>query len=155
MVSSELRTATFAQETDEGLLVLLTIDHEDISPPIRVVNNTENVISRLVTFIGFPFDLALPSSDERAPPVARLTIDNVSREIAQSIRLISTPPSVLIEVVRLTDPEVVEITYPGFKLRNVRWDALTVSGDLVVEDVAQEPYPADTFSPAAFPGLLS
>jgi len=155
MVTTALKTAAFSQDTDEGVLVLLTIDHDDISPPIRVVNNTEHVASRGNTFIAFPFSLVLPSSDERSPPVARLTIDNVSREIAQSIRLISTAPDVLIEVVRMKDTEVVELSFPGFRLRNVKWDASTVSGDLVVEDIAQEPYPAFTFSPADFPGLLS
>ena len=40
------------------------------------------------------------------------------------------------------------------RLTNVRWDFLTVEGDLEFEDLSREPYPALTFSPAEFPGVV-
>lgn len=39
-VSQELTTAMFEEETQDGLLVLLTISHSSLSIPIRIVNNT-------------------------------------------------------------------------------------------------------------------
>lgn len=153
-VTDAFRRAAFDPETGEVFLVLLTIDHPDIHPPIRVVNNTENIPSRGNEFIAFPFDLQIPDSREDAPPRARLTIDNVSREIALAIRQVTTPPSVLMEIIRAADPDIVEASFPGFVLRDVRWDALQVSGELAVEDLAREPFPAGTFTPGQFPGLF-
>ena len=59
MVSTATRSDMFASATDEGLLVLLTIDHDDLSVPIRVVNNNANVQSRGDDFIAFSFDLII------------------------------------------------------------------------------------------------
>lgn len=153
-VSPELKAAAYAQETSDGLLVLLTLDHADLAEPIRVVANTVNVTSRGQEFIAFPFEVVLPGSSEDAPPRARLTIDNVSREITAAIRSIGSAVDVTIEAVRLEDPDSVEVSFPDFKLRDVTWDVNTVSGELQLEDMTREPFPADNFSPAEFPGLL-
>lgn len=154
MVSVTTRGDMFASEADEGLLVLLTIDHDDLAEPIRVVANNENVTSNGNEFIAYPFEIILPTSSPDAPPRAQLTIDNVTREIAQTIRQISSAPTVLIEVVRTDDFDSIEFSFPQLNLKNVRWDAGQVSGDLVSEDLQLEPYPADTFVPSNFPGLF-
>ncbi len=153
-ISAAFKRDVYDPEAAEAFLVLLTIDHTDISPPIRVVNNTANVTSRGDEFIAFPFDIELPRDDAEAPPRARLTIDNVTREIAQSIRLITSAPTVLIEVIRASVPDTVEVSFPVFFLRDVKSDRLKVSGELVVEDLMTEPFPAGQFTPAHFPGLF-
>lgn len=152
-VSDDLRTDAWSPESDLPL-VLLTIEHPDIDPPIRVVNNKVNIVSGGETFIAFPFEINLPDSPEDAPPRARLRIDNVSREIGQTIRLIASPPSVTMQVVRQDDPDEIEQEWQGFRLSNVRYDALSVEGDLVREDLSSEPASFLTYSPAEFPGLV-
>lgn len=153
-ITATTRGEMFASEADEGLLVLLTINHVDLSVPIRVVANQENIVSRTEDFIAFPFDIVLPTMAEGSPPRAQLTIDNVSLEIAQAIRQVSSAPTVLIEVVRTDNFDSVELSFPELKLQNVRWDAGQVSGDLTSEDLQLEPYPADAFVPSNFPGLF-
>lgn len=153
-MTDALLASAFDADTKEIWLVLLTISHADIDPPIRVVNNTESITSRGNEFVGFPFDITLPDSKQDAPPRARLTIDNVSREISQAIRLVSTAPAFLIEVVRAGDPDTVEVSWPFFKMLSVDWDVDSVSGDLSIEDFMTEPFPAGIFGPISFPGLL-
>ena len=152
-ISDTLKGDAWAVESDLPL-VLLTIDHADINPPIRVVNNKVDITSNGDLYTAFPFEPFLPDSIEDAPPRAKLRIDNVSREIAEAIRLISTPANVTYSVVRQDDFDTVEMTWPAMRLTNVHWDALTVTGDLEFEDLTREPYPAHTFSPAEFPGLV-
>ena len=135
-------------------LVLLKIDHADISTPIRIVNNKVEIISNGETFNAFPFRISLPDNLEDAPPRAQLRIDNVSREIGEAIRSISTPADVTIQVVRQAALDHIEASWPAMRLTNARYDALTVRGDLEFEDLTREPYPAHTFSPAEFPGLV-
>ncbi|HET8791808.1 MAG TPA: DUF1833 family protein [Modicisalibacter sp.] len=153
-MSTTLTQSAFAQDTDDVWLPLLTISHPDIDPPIRVVHNTVNIVSRGNEFINFPFDIILPDEREDAPSSARLVIDNVAREIGQAIRSISTPPSVMIEIIRAADPDTLEMSWPNFFLRNAKWNAGQVSGDLVLEDFTDEPYPAGVFSPARFGSLF-
>lgn len=154
MTTRALTESAFASDTADVWLVLLTIAHDAIDPPIRVVNNTEDVTSRGETFTAYPFNLVLPDEREDAPPRARLEIDNVSREIAQAIRSITSAPTVTIEIIRAADPDTVEMSWPFFSLRNIKWDSKVVSGDLTVEDFTSEPYPAGIFSPASFPGVF-
>ena len=154
MVSVSTQSDMFASSTGEGLLVLLTIDHTDLSVPIRVVNNNVNVTSRGDEFIAYPFDLELPAAAPETAPRARLTIDNVTREIGEAVRSISSSPTVLIEVVRTDDFDTLELAFPLLKLRNVRFDASQVTGDILSEDLQLEPYPAHTFAPSSFPGLF-
>ncbi|MEG3078468.1 DUF1833 family protein [Halomonas sp. 5021] len=149
-----LRESAFAEATGDVWLPLLTISHPDINPSIRVVFNTQAIVSRGDEFLPFPFDVKLPNETDDAPSRARLIIDNVSREIAQAVRSIRTSPSVMIEIIRADAPDTVEMSWPNFWLRNVSWNAQQVSGELVLEDLTDEPYPAGTFTPASFPALF-
>lgn len=153
-ISTDLREEAWAPASDLPL-VLLTLDHDDLASPIRVVNNTESVTSNGETFVAFPFEVSLPEDNEDTQPRARLRIDNVSREIAQAVRQITSAVEVTIQVVRQDDPDTVELEFPSLRLVNVRFDALAVEGDLEFEDLTRAPYPALTFSPASFPGLVS
>ena len=150
---SSLARSAFAQETDGIWLILLTISHADLTDDIRVVHNPVAIMSRGMNFVGFAFELSLPIDSPDRAPVAELRIDNVSQEIAQAVRSISSAPTVTIEVIQAAVPDTVELTLDGFRLRNVNWDADSVRGTLVLDDVATEPYPAGIFSPAGFPGL--
>ena len=96
----------------------------------------------------------MPDSIDDAPGLASFRIDNVSRESAEAIRLITSAPDVTIELVRQDDPDTIEWNWPPMKMTNVRWDALTVEADLEFENLAREPYPFLTFSPAEFPGVV-
>jgi len=153
-ITNALKEAAYLQETDDVFLVLLTITHDDITP-IRVVNNNENITSDSNLFVAYPFEITLPDSTGDGTPSAQLVIDNVSREIAESIRSISTAPKVTISVIRAADPDTIEITFAPFTLRNVKWDMMKVSGDLSMEDIALEPFPIGQFSPAQFQGLFA
>lgn len=153
-LSDALKQAAFLQDTDEAVLVLLTIAHDDINPSIRVVNNTVDITSNGNLFTAFPFDITLPDEKEQGAPGARLTIDNVSREIAEAIRLISTPATITIEIIRAVDPDTIEQAWSAMGLRNVKWDMFKMSGTLLFELIEIEPFPALQFSPAFFPGLF-
>lgn len=162
-ISDDLRRDAYASASRLPI-ACLRITHADLVQPIRVANNTT-----AVTFDGtsgeeyaaFPFEVSLPDSLEDSPPTARLRISNVSREIGEALRSISTPASITLYVTRVVDastnPAVVavEMALGSFRLANVQVDALEVEAQLTLEsDLVREPYPAYVFSPAEFPGLV-
>jgi hypothetical protein len=153
-VSATFKQAAFAQETDEAFLVLITLDHEDLTSPIRVVNNQVAITSNGNTFQPYAFKLTVPDDTERNLSQGRLSIDNISREIIEAIRSISSAPSVTIQVVLASDPDTVEIEYSDFELKNITYDAEVVSGNLVIETFVKEPFPGESFTPGNFPGLF-
>lgn len=152
-LSSRAIASGNAQQTDEVWLVLLTISHPELPEPIRVVNNNENVTSRGNEFIAFPFDIQLPGEDPDLPAKARLRIDNVDRRVVNTIRSITSPPSVTLEVVLASAPNTVEISFEGLVMREVEYDVSAVTGDLVFESIFTEPI-TYTMTPSRFPGLF-
>lgn len=166
-VSLAMLQAMFAPETDDYPILLLTITHDDLQEPIRVSSDpTQRVeetdekvvygtVSRQEQYVFFPFEMALPDDQEERAPRTRLIIDNVDREIVKAVRTAQGgAPRVQIEIVMASDPDTVEAELPDFDLRDVRYNVLTVEGDITLDSLAAEPFPAGSFDPARFPGLF-
>lgn len=145
--------AAFRQETDEVFLIILDIDHPALADPIRVVNNSENIVSNGNTYVAFPFEIRLPDEAEDQPRVT-LTIDNVDRVIVDTIRSLTTAPTVSISVILASSPNDIEVGPFVMTLREVTYDVMTVQGELTFDDVLNEPFPGDSFIPAHYPGLF-
>lgn len=140
------------QESEEVWLALLTLSHPDLGEPVRVVSNTEDIVSNGHTYTALPFVLELPD-DGPDPGVARLRIDNVTREIVTLVRSIAAPPTVTIDLVLASQPDTIDTTITNLTLRDVRYNAAQVTGTLWFEDVATESV-AEIITPARFPGLF-
>ena len=154
-ITSAFRAAAFAQQTDQVFLVLLTINHASLAEPIRVVNNYENVTRAGNTYVGFPFDIELPGDFEEALPSVRLTICNVDRQIVYAIRTLTGPPTITIRVVLASNTADVQAGPYVMTLRGADYNSLTVSGTIMPEDVLNEVFPGDSFTPAVAPGLFA
>lgn len=142
-----------AENTSEIWLVLLTIDHDLLAQPIRLVNNNEAITSNGNQYIACAFDVDLPGEDAEGPISARLRVDNVDRVIVNTIRSINSPPQITLQVVLASDPDVVEVEYTGLILRSTDFDQFVVSGELRFEDIVVEPI-AETITPQHFRGLF-
>ena len=154
-VSSTFLSSVNAADADEVFLVLLTIDHADLSSPIRVTSDSVDTVSNGNTFQTFPFQIRLPTDDDDSRgALASVTIDAVDRRVVEAARTISGVPKVTIEVVLASDPDTIEISWPDFNLANHRADSDTISGELVLELLDQEPFPSGRFDPVGFPGLF-
>ena len=168
-VTVSFRKEAEASFSDEVDLCFLTISHPTLADPIRVVWDTKDFVYGGNTFTGFPFDLQIMSDDEN-PPKAQLTIQNVDSRIGESIRNLSTPPRLKIELlssldfVTTVDPRVEQgggspgatVVYSADRLflTNVRVDFLTVTGDIVGWDYLQRVWPGKRAMQSTLPGLF-
>ena len=66
----------------------------------------------------------------------------------------TAPAGILIEVVTSATPDNVEFASGELTLRNVNYDAMTVSGTLTFEAILAEPFPGDLVTPATIPGVF-
>jgi hypothetical protein len=152
--SNTLRTAVNAEETSEIFLILLEISHASISPTLRFVNNYTNITSGGNEYIAYPFTITIPSELEDSVPRVSLTIDNIDRSIMDEVRSLTSAPDVSISVILASGPDTIEAGPFETKLRNVDYDANSITGDLQAEDILNEPYPGVFFNPMNFPGLF-
>jgi len=154
-LSSPARRSLHAQETGEVWLALLTISHPDIADgPIRVVDNTVDVVSRGDTYVAWPFDWTLPTDAEDVFPDVALTISNVDRRVTEAIDALETPPTMTFEVVLASSPDLVEMSLEDIELRSAKTTILTISGKAVFDPALNDNYPPDLITPATFPGVF-
>lgn len=152
-------SAAFAHEvqadtSDDPLLILLTITHDDLAEPLRFVRNHVDIVSRGATFTAFPFEFAAPGEAEQGPANARIVIDNIDRRIVETIRALTTPPSVLVEIVLGSDPDEVEEDFPPFEIRTASGDRFQIAADLTDIDDDGEAAIRWGFNPSTAPALF-
>ena len=153
-INDTLKQKLYDQETDEVIIELITIDHDDFTAPIRVSSNGEDVVSRGNTFVSYPFDLKLPTDETGSPPRATLSIDAVDRTIVNSIRKTTKAATIMLEVVAHSDLDNPIASIPDFQLKNITGDLFKISGELILENQVNEPFPYRRFVPSEFGGLF-
>ena len=154
LLSSAALQSLAAQETGEVWVILLTLSHEDLATPIRVCSDAVAVTSRGDEYLPYPFELHLPDDREDREPRPELRIDNVAREIIATLRTITTPPTVTIELVLASAPDAVEVGPLPLSLWSARYDAASITGELGYEAQDDAPYPAARYVPSVYPGLF-
>jgi hypothetical protein len=120
---------------------------------LRVVSNTEDIVSRGNLFQATHFDITLPTDNGEQFPYVDLKIANVDGMLIQGIRGFKDPPKLLLEIVLSDRPDTVERAVDFLTLKEVTYDALTISGKLAVEGALQNRFPAYDVTPQYFPGL--
>ena len=139
---------------------LLKIDHEDLATPILAVNDiVDRAWSWLAsgaTWYAFPFQINLPGDYEDQMPDVTLTIENVSRQIVDAVRTISSPATLELSLISsaATAGMGLDLGPIQMTIRSVEYNAMTVTATIQPEDILTEPYPGDIFSPANYPGLF-
>lgn len=152
MVTASTKEELFKQETDKQFVTLVTISHDVLDEPIRVCDDHADITSRGNLFVALAFTVTFGEDAEDTVPKARLRIDNVDRRITEAVRSITTRPSVTIEVVRKDDPDTLEMALEDYKITEVDYNAMEVSGEVSLENFLLEPYPSAVFDPGRFPG---
>ena len=154
MTSIPFDQAAFAHTTTEVVLTILEIDNAELATPIRVVNNREDIIHNLETYQGFYFFIQKPTNMANELPRAQLSVCNVDQAIVEAVRSVQAPLDVVIKTILASSPNTIEDGPYTMKLRDVSYNRGVVSGSLMVEDIMNEPYPADIYDPTNAPGLF-
>ena len=153
MVHPENQADIQATSSSVAWLFLLTIEALG-KPPLYLVNNNEVFVSNGIEYQPFPFALTLPSDTGDKLPKIQLVISNISNEIIEAIRAQSIPPTLTVELVSSAYPDIVEKRLDFLTLRNVSYDATTITADLEVINVMSSGFPAEVYDPVHYPGLF-
>lgn len=175
-LSLNFREAINAEASGAVPIFLVTITHPQLVDPIRVSTDpTERVsdapliyktVSRGQDFIFVPMSVVLPEEREGSPPRSQLQVSNVTPAIVALVRSVTTPPKAKLEMV-LASPIIeegevvgydglddVEIESPLMDVISVDNQAGQLSLDLVLNSLATELAPTDSFDPSRFASLF-
>lgn len=154
-LSTAGKASIFAASTAEVWLHLLTIDHADLASPIRLVDNTESIVSRGDSYLPFAFRPQIPAEVDGQLPKIELLIDGVDQTIITALEALQTPPTITLEVVMAGTPDTVERGPWYFTLRSIDYNTLTIRSELTYEALTAEPFPYRRFTPTDCPGLFN
>lgn len=163
-LSPEALKAIYSPDSDDTLIVLLTFSGSGISTTRIADNYTQRlsetasevvygVVSRSNNFLFLPFNFSLPTEDDAAPR-CQITINDATQQLIPILRSINQAVTVKIEIVLKSDPDAVEVDFGNFLMSGITYNADTITGELTVESLALEPFPAHSFTPSYFPGLF-
>lgn len=141
--------AALAEWTEVIFLECLTFEHTDLSAPIRLVNNTEDLVRTAGTFTAFPLVATLYEQSDEAIGSAKITASNVDQRLIEELRAISEPkPEVTYELVTAAEPNTIEHGPIKFKILGFVADAASLSFTLSFSlDFLNEGFPKGLFSP--------
>lgn len=112
---------------EELFFVLMTIRGSEDHPPVRVVNNSIDVVSRGNTYSAYPFEITM---GEGTLPSVTLRMDNLSAEMS-GLFMLSDSIDVGVEIVRSESVDIVEVAYPTFSLQSFTVNQFELKGKLV------------------------
>ena len=154
VLSPELLAQIFSQQADDCFLTLLTISHPDILVPFRFVNNTENIISNGLTYSAFPFKITLPPDNGEDAKEAAIVLDNVSLELIQILRQITTPLDIDLKMVLGSIPDDIQMELAELKMGNIQYNSQAITGKMYQDNFMYSAMTSETYTPKNFPGLF-
>ncbi|MGI9309081.1 MAG: hypothetical protein ACR2P6_07455 [Gammaproteobacteria bacterium] len=158
----EIFSGTFLSRWTSGILdrefcdvaiVLVKISHDELDVDINVNNSGKAIYHAGEWYTYYPFDIELPSDNENEP-IAQIRIANVDREISQGLEALFTPATISMSVVSSPNPDEVLKQWAYYELRNVNWNAIELTGDVVIRTFNNEPFPKITVRPSNFQNLF-
>lgn len=153
--SPSARRNLLATSADEPFLVLLEITHPELEVPVRVVNDTQNITVQGNEFIACPFEITLPDDVDQQTPKAKLSVDNIGRELTQWLEYSRGGKDAkcrILQVMR-SDPDVIEYDIT-LDMSGISIDNLSVSAELGFQNTLMLPAVAVRYDPLTSPGLF-
>lgn len=139
----------------EAPLLLLEIAHVDLLEPIRVVNDTQDLLHNGNTFVALQFRATLPDDLEEGEPRATLAVDNVGRELTEWLELSGGGRGATVRMLQVlrSAPNTIEWEVT-LDLADVRVNLLDVTGTLSFDSLINLPAIALTYRPDVAPGIF-
>ncbi len=153
-LSPQLIAQLMAQESSDPYLILITLTHPSFAEPIRLVNNSEDIISRGDTFLAFPVSIRLPADDGESQRQVAIEFDNVSRFLTDSIRSVVTPIDVKLEMILASIPDTVQMSLEELKVQNLTYNSNRISARLILDNFLNVELTSERYTPNNFPGLF-
>ena len=111
-------------------------------------------IKKYRDYLPYPFELELPDDLQGQLPTVKLKIDNITREVSETLRNQSVAPTVKMYIVLADTPDFIEYETPGLSWVMTEIDSMFIQGTLSGPQILNTSYPMEDFSPSTFPTLF-
>lgn len=153
--STPARRNLLATSADEPMLELLEITHPDLAVPIRVVNDVQNITVLGNEYIACPFTLTRPDDVDQQTPTAKVSVDNIGRELTTWLEQSNGGKGARCRVMAVlrSTPDILEFDMT-MDLSGLSINNLTVDGALGFQNTLMQPAVAVRYDPISSPGAF-
>lgn len=153
-VTPEMIDDIFSEQVKLSVL-LCTITAPGLAEPIRVCDLDGGITSRGQDYEYFPFTFSMPGASEtEIIREAKLEIFNRDARITNAIRVATGTPMVTVELVKLSNPDYVEIALEDALVTDAESDDPKVTATLQSKTYSTEPACKARYVAARTPGLF-
>lgn len=152
-LTSQLLAQIYSQESGDPFLTLVTLSHGDFDD-IRLVNNTEDIVSNGLTYTAFPMKIGLPKDDGETTREVTIEFDNVALDLISEIRTVTDFINVKLEMVLASIPDAVQISFEELKIQSLTYNKSRVSARLFLDNFLGTELSSEKYTPTNFPGLF-
>ena len=144
-----------ATSADEPLLELIEITHPDLAAPARFVNDTVEITSNGALFNATSFRLTRPDDVDQQTPTARLSVDNVGRELTQWLEVSNGGKGARCRILAVlrSDPDVHQFDMT-LDLSGISINNMEVSSTLGFQNTLMQPAVAVRYDTITAPGMF-
>lgn len=155
-ISTEFRQTLYAQATGEIPVLLAELRSSAIDDGVlHLCDHRVNVTSNGVTYAAFPCDAVLNSDVQGRVTSGSIRFHDLSGEIKKWLRKVTDQPTVQLFVVRLSDPDMIEVRTPKLSFQSAEMPhGLMISVELGMPTHGRYQFPYKTFSPNDYPGAF-
>lgn len=153
-LSPELLAQIFTQESNDPFLTLVTLSHESFDEDILLVNNTTNITSMGREFQAFPMKIRFPVDDGEKARDFSIEFDNVSLELIEEIRGVTTEINVKIEMILASMPDAIQISQEELLITNLTYNASKIVARIVLDNFLGVEVSSERYGPTNFRGLF-
>lgn len=145
--------AVLAESTDEAYLQLLVIDHSDLSEPLRLVSDRQDLERDDGTYNRFPFQVQGPDQDQENPPEIQIRSDAVDQRVVEAVRQLQGKrerATITYTVVRASEPETPDFGPITFQYAGASTDGATrvTIEATFLKGALNDAFPAKQFAPS-------
>jgi hypothetical protein len=140
---------------EENILYALEINHKALATPIRVVNDTLDLISNGETYLACGFNISLLSDSEKELPKARISVTTIKNDLQHFIESSNgaQEATITIKLLRRSEPDTIEHELTC-DLLNLSVDYFTVTGTLGFDNILGRDAINVNYSSKESPGLI-
>lgn len=153
--SAEFKSTLAEVSANEAPLIMLEITHPDLPSPVRVINDMQDLTSNGNLFVACPFRCVLPDDFESQLPKAKLSVDNVGRDLMYWIETTSGGQGSKVRFMQVmrSRPDLIEWSM-DMNLYNVSVTMQTISAELGFENLFSRPAINVQYRPDNSPGVF-
>lgn len=153
-LSPALIAQLYAQESTDPFLILITLSHPDWDEPVRLVNNSVDIISRGNTYMAFPVDVVLPPDDGESLPEVTIEFDNVSLLLIGKFRTVTRDINADLDMILASLPDEVQMAISELTIESITYNLTRISARLVLDNFLNTEMTSEKYTPKNFPGIF-